>query len=142
MPWYAAPPAANMAPTSPASTTLGMRSCHTMAWLRAGVFVWKCRNGTCASSVPRTCDGGTATGPTQTATRLMTTMMTAATTIGTTVRRAPGPRAGRGGPAAVPAGRAGAVAVTGARSRMRADRMLLHLLGHVPEQDHDAWTPT
>ena len=141
MPWYAAPPAASMAPTSPASTILGIRSCHTIAWSMAGVLVWKCRSGTCASSVPRTCDGGTATGPTQTATRLMAIMMTAATSMGTTVRRTPGPRAGPGGVAAVRTGRGGAVAVTGARSRLPAHRMLLHFRGHLPEQDHDPWPP-
>ena len=34
-----------------------------MAWSMAGVLVWKCSSGTWASSVPTTCEGGTATGP-------------------------------------------------------------------------------
>ncbi len=49
----------------------------------AGVLVWKCSSGTCDSSVPNTCDGGTVTGPTHSATMAMTIMRTAATVNGT-----------------------------------------------------------
>ena len=70
----------------------GRRSCQTTAWLMAGVLVWKWSSGTWASSVPITCDGGTATGPVQNASRETPTMRTAATAIGTQVRRTPGPR--------------------------------------------------
>src|SRR5580704_9581450 len=101
-----------MAPTSPASTTRGARSCHTMAWLMAGVLVWKCRSGTWASSVPTTCDGGTATGPTHSATMEIRIMRTAATATGTQVWQAPGPRTSGTRGAGASVGRAGAVAVT------------------------------
>lgn len=68
--------------------------------------------------------------------------MTAATNIGTMVRRAPGPRAGPGGMAAVRSGPPGAVAVTKVPSRGRADRMVPYFSGHISQKDHDSRSPT